>query len=197
LIGALAGRIGRPRADMLVHEALARADRTTLPSDADGLVAFTKAHLIDDLVTVLGVREAFLLLDDLGNMASGRHPVAARAPQGPVAVVDPDRLRRSDVARALISRGFAVVTADNLQEGASLSPRPAVFVLAYEPSLGHELMNLFADREPPAIVLRSCPSTLLAAPMLERAGFAVHEHVPTSTPTEILRAVERALRRSA
>jgi len=196
LLDALARRVGSPRARFILGEALARTDRTVLPEDVGDLIAFTKAHLIDDLVGVLGVHDALMLLEELGTAPSGvqRIPATGPAPAA-IALVDHDRLRRADMARALIGRRFDVQVADDLHAAATLLPRPAVFVVEYGPSLGSDLRRAFGNAQPPAIVLRLCASLMLAIRALEQASVAVHEHAPAGTPSEIVRAVERALRR--
>jgi hypothetical protein len=111
-------------ARMLLQAALYEAGRSSLPEDPRALLAFSRAHLTGPLREELGPRVAEAVLDDLarqlGAASSPRLQTAARVPASatvPVAaarrptvvVIDPDRLSRAGLARALVTAACDVI----------------------------------------------------------------------------------------
>jgi hypothetical protein len=196
LVERLAARIDPARAKELVEEALERTGRADAPDDPDELLAFAKAHLIDDLVAAVGARAVSAFLDDLRESARLISGVRARDLQtarGVVALVDNDLFRRAGTARLLLARKLEVVVASRLEDLFTTPLRPEVLILEHDEALSAGLYVLLAQAKfSPTIVLRSREPDA-AREMLGRAGVDKYELVSSTAPGDLVAAVERLL----
>ncbi len=194
----LATRIGDARASQLVGDALERSGRSEVPDHLDDLLAFTKAHLIDDLVAALGGREVSSFFDDLESAARLASGVRRSSPhdevRAVVGVIDHDVFRRANTARQLIARKMQVLVLHQLEELIEETARPDVLVLDEEDALSGALFRVLSlPSFDPAIVVRS--ASQLAASALAHAGVRAYELMANHAPAELAMAVERTLAR--
>lgn len=194
----LAERIGPASAERVVNEALARSAREAVPCDADDLLAFTKAHLIDDLVTTIGARAVPGFLDDLHESARLRSGVRLSGTSDDVvaviALIDNDVFRRANTARQLIARRMQVIALHKLEDLIQESTRPDVIVLEESDALSPALFRVLSlPSFDPAIVLLAAEGNGTRA--LAHAGVAIFETTNTKAPADIASAVERVLLR--
>jgi hypothetical protein len=193
----LAARIGEGQAARVVSDALDRSGRTEVPDHLDDLLSFTKAHLMGDLVVLLGGRDVsgFLTeLQDAARLASGVRPTMASQDRGTVALIDRDVFRRANTARQLIARKLQVLAIHKLEDLITDSLRPDVILLEEEDALSPALTQVVAlPGYNPAMVLRG--ATPAATRALTRAGVTVFEATSTNGPPELALAVERVLAR--
>jgi len=201
LIEKLSARTGKSIASKIVNEALERSGRTDAPEDPEDLVAFVKAHLIDDLVETIGGREVAGFLDELSDAAlvvSGvrrRDPSSARAT---VVLVDGDLFRRAGLARSLVARRLNVIPAGALTELLNTSARPRVLIVDHEEALSAAFLIVLSQPGfRPSVVMRTKEPPAAAMQTLERAGVDVYEIVSTTIQADMINAVERVLERTA
>jgi hypothetical protein len=197
LVDRLATRVDPARAKQLVDEAIERTGRSAAPDDPDELLAFAKAHLIDDLVAAIGPRAVSGFLDDLregARLISGVRARDQETARALVALVDNDLFRRAGTARLLLARNLEVVVANKL-EGLFATPfRPEVLVLEHDEALSAALFILLAQPKfRPAIVVRTKEHPDAAAGILEKAGVEKFEIIATTAPADAVAAVERLL----
>ena len=196
LVDRLSTRVEPARAKQLVDEAIVRAGRSEPLDDPDELLSFAKAHLIDDLVAAVGAREVSAFLDDLRESARLISGVRSREPntaRGVIALVDNDLFRRAGSARLLLARHLEVVVANHLEDLATTPLRPEVLILEQDEALSAGLFLLLANPKfRPAIVIRTRDPGA-AMQILERAGVERYEIVATTTPADMVAAVERLL----
>ena len=104
-------------AQAAIDRALADAGRTELPESGPELLAFVRAHLLPILSSDIGPRLTMALLDDFvakHEARSGVREKEARAPhRRSVLLVDPDRVGRPALARALLRAGCHVTVVDS------------------------------------------------------------------------------------
>jgi hypothetical protein len=198
LFQKLAGRIGERRAAQVVDAALERSGRTEVPDHLDDLLSFTKAHLMGELVAVLGARDVsgFLTeLQDAARLASGVRPTSSPPEvRGIVAVIDRDVFRRANTARQLISRKLQVLAIHSLDDLLTDALRPDVILLEEEDALSPTLFRVLSQAHfDPAVVLRA--ETPAATRMLVTAGIKIFEATSSNAPLELALAVERVLTR--
>lgn len=196
----LAARVGEATAGRLIAEALARSARHEVPTDVEDLLSFTKAHLIDDLVTAIGARAVPAFLDELREAARLRSGVRSTARddsemRAVVALLDRDVFRRANTARQLIARKLQVLAIHKVDDLITEGARPDVIILdedaMYSPGLFRVLSLQGFD---PAIVLAARDEET-GRRALENAGVAVYEVTTTHTPVELAAATDRVLSR--
>jgi hypothetical protein len=194
----LAARIGDARAAQLVESALDRSGRSEVPDHLDDLLSFTKAHLMGELVAVLGARDVsgFLTeLQDAARLASGVRPTSSEAQtRAVVALIDRDVFRRANIARQLITRRMQVVVIHALEDILAEGLRPDVVLFEEEDALSPTLFRVLSQPGfDPAIVVRSGAGAATRA--LAHAGIRVFEATASNAPLELALAVERVLTR--
>jgi hypothetical protein len=194
----LAERIGEANAARLITEALARSARDEIPCDADDLLNFTKAHLIDDLVTAIGARAVSGFLDDLREAARLRSGVRTSSGSDEViaivAIVDRDVFRRANTARQLIARRMQVLALQKLEDLLTESTRPDVVIVEEADALSPGLFRILSlPGFDPAIVLLAPEGSGTRA--LAHAGVGVFEATGSNSPVDIASVVERVLLR--
>ena len=198
----LAARVGDANAARLIEDALARSAREEVPSDVEDLLSFTKAHLIDDLVTAIGARAVHAFLDDLREAARTRSGVRTTprdesSMRAIVALLDPDVFRRANIARQLIAKKLQVLAIHKVDDLLAHAPsaRPDVILLDAEAASSAALFRVLSlpNYDPGVVVMASDESTGRRA--LENAGVAIFEVTASKVPAELAAAVDRVLAR--
>lgn len=195
----LAACLGEANASRVLEEALERSGREEVPIDVDDLLAFTKAHLIDDLVTAIGGRAVSGFLDELRDAARIRSGVRTSRPdESPIAVVavlDRDVFRRASTARQLIARKMQIIALHKLDDLLTEAVRPDVIVLEPDDATSTALFRVLSlpGFDPAFVLLAADPAPGRRA--LLHAGVAVLETTNSTVPAEIAATVERALGR--
>lgn len=198
LVQLLGPRVGDDRASAMVASALEAAGRSEAPHDADELLAFVRAHLVDDLLRLLGARALAPFLDELE--ATVRLWSGVRVPRhdearGLVAIVERDRFAGAALARTLVQRRLDVVVVEQLDQlGGPTSPDVVVVDVAAAASVAIFRVLTVRGRAP-AILFRTRGEPDDALRLLERAGVDVYEIMTASAPAELADAVDRLLTR--
>jgi CheY-like chemotaxis protein len=107
-------------AQAVIDRALADGGRTELPVSGPELLAFFRAHLVPILSVDIGARVTMALLDDFIAKHEARSGVrdkdARDARRRAVLLVDPDRVGRPALARALLRARCHVAVVDSAQQ---------------------------------------------------------------------------------
>lgn len=178
-----------------VAHALAKAGREHLPAAGPELIGFVRVHLVAILTGELGARLTLALLDDLAAelgldaeepesrvrarssapAASARRPIARldlRASVTPepgpmlgVLVVDPDKISRPALARALLRARWSVTMVDSPAEVALAHEQGADFgaaLVTMQHPLAYPIVREIVDRYPAAAVVVRCSDVVAA-----------------------------------
>ena len=118
ILASAYGSIGD--AQTVIGRALEEGGRTELPTSEPELLAFVRAHLLPILSADIGARLTMALLDDFiakHEVRSGvRDKKAPEARRRSVILVDPDRVGRPAIARALLRAGCHVAAIDSTRQ---------------------------------------------------------------------------------
>ena len=208
-----------------VAHALAQAGRAELPADGAELLGFVRAHLVAILTSELGPRLTITLLDDLatrldpgpadaisevraatappfsGPRPAGEHPTSSR-PSGQLGVlgvllIDPNRVARTALARALLRARWNVTVVDTHAELLLVLDAGEHFAVALVDTRHPEAMELLgtlAVRHPGvSVVARTYdPAHLRGA--LEKLGVTRFDLRSADAPAEeLVDAIRRTL----
>jgi hypothetical protein len=213
---------GSETAKKVMAAALADAKRTELPEASGDIVAFVRAHLSPILAREIGPRLTMALVDDLLVQLEAppspsspppssmprpvarvalRPSVSMRARGGKakqaVLLVDPDRVGRTTLARALLRARWDVTVIDSKAELdevlAGAEPIDAVIVDAQHASARAVIETLGVARPQIAVVARSNDAAKTGG-ILGDAGFTRFVVCPRDAQSDvIIEAVRRAL----
>lgn len=124
----------REDAQAVIDRALADGGRTELPASGAELLAFVRAHLLPILSADIGPRLTMALLDDFVAKHEARSGVRDRespeARRRSVMLVDPDRIGRPAIARALLRAGCNVTVVDSARQLEELAAAGETFDVA-------------------------------------------------------------------
>jgi hypothetical protein len=210
-----------------IAHALAQAGRDALPPTGPEIVAFARAYLMSILTGELGPRLTLALLDDLiekldpppAEPGSGVTPRSSVPPGSmprriaridfrptltpaevaalTVVVVDPDKIRRPVIARALLRAKWSVRVVDTPAELALAHEEGERFAAALV-DLDHLAVQPILDeivaRYPEAVVIVRCADPMRAHVLLGHMGVA-HFDVRSvdAPPEELIDAVRKTL----
>jgi CheY-like chemotaxis protein len=193
----LASVFGSPQeAQATIDRALADGGRTELPASAPELLAFLRAHLLPILSADIGPRLTMALLDDFvakHEARSGVRDKEAKARRRAVVLVDPDRVSRPALARALLRAGCHVTVVESAQELEALADAGETVDVAIV-DLKHParlpLLGLLVERFPLARLLVRSDAGEDTTDLLQGLGatrFAVvSRHVPVRELVEVI-----------
>jgi hypothetical protein len=204
-----------------VAQALARTGRRELPATGPELLAFVQAHLLTPLSDEIGPRLTLALVDDLVALLDPGAVPVPRAPADPpahapgsatrpgswprvrgirlaVLLVDPDRVGRAELARALLRAGWNVTLVDTVADlGVALqdeAPVDAVLVDASHFAAQAILAELVRRRPHVALVARSVDAARTRA-LLGPLGLTRLSVCPRGAPAgTLIDALKRAAR---
>ncbi len=211
----------------LVERALRDSGRDTLPATGPELVAFVRAHVVRSLTAEIGPRLTLALLDDLldrldpqpqsptsgvrqrrsSPTVSTRNPIAkldlrpsetpAPAPALALLVVDPDRIGRPALARALLRAGWAVTVVDTPSDLATAQEAGEDFAVALVTEthpLSVPIVQELGRRYPHAFVLvRSGDAHRARERFASLAPGQLELRSSDAPPEELVDAVRRTL----
>jgi CheY-like chemotaxis protein len=187
-------------AQMALARALADGDRTDLPASGPELLAFVRAHLLPILSADIGARLTMALLDDFiakHEVRSGvrsKEPTVARrkVPESGsvnVILVDPDRIGRPAVARALLRAGCHVTAVDStrqLEELSAAGEKVDVAIVDVMHPARLAMLEGIVERFPEARLVVRSDSGEGTRDLLNGLGAARFEIVPRHTPARVL-----------
>ena len=177
-------------AQAALDRALVDAARTELPPGGPELLAFVRAHLLPILSAAVGPRLTMAMLDDFvakHEARSGERSSKDR-PLG-VVVVDPDRVGRPALARALLRAGCHVTVVDctaDLDELASWGGTVDVAVVDVTHPGRLVLLEAIVDRFPQARLVARSDAGASTQDLLQSLGVARFEVVPRDVPVRAL-----------
>jgi len=187
-------------AQAALDRALADGDRTELPTSGPELLAFVRAHLLPILSADIGARLTMALLDDfvakheVRSGVRGKEPTVARraAPEtgaANVILVDPDRVGRPAVARALLRAGFHVTAIDStrqLEELSAAGEKVDVAIVDVLHPARLALLEGIVERFPEARLVVRSDSGEGTRDLLQGLGAARFDILPRHTPVRVL-----------
>jgi hypothetical protein len=211
-------------AHAVVSHALAMASRDALPATGSELLAFARAYLVGPLTAAVGPRMTVALIDDLVDQLdphpgapdsgirihdsapapSARRPIArmdvrksgtppAAATLG-IVVVDPDKVTRPALARALLRAKWSVTVVDSPAELAQAQGDGDDFsaaLIALHHPLAHAIVRELVARYPSVAVIARCEGAHVAHEKLRDLSIAKLEVHSCDAPPETLVAIIR------
>lgn len=190
----LTSAYGTPEdARTVIERALVDARRTELPDTVPELLAFVRAHLVPILSSDVGPRLTMALLDDFVAKYEPRSGVRDKEAPEPrrrsVVLVDPDRIGRPALARALLRAGCHVTVVDSpaqLEELAAAGEAIDVAVVDVMHPARLPLLEAIVERFPGARLVVRSDSGEDTHDLLGGLGAARFEVVPRLTPVRTL-----------
>lgn len=180
-------------AQAAMGRALADGQRSELPASIPELLAFVRAHLLPILSVDIGARLTMALLDDFIAKHEPRSGVRDKetpeAGRSCVILVDPDRVGRPAIARALLRAGCHVAAIDStrqLDELAEASETVNVAVVDVMHPARLALLEGIVERFPGARLVVRSDSEQGTRDLLNGLGAARFEIVPRHTPVRVL-----------
>jgi CheY-like chemotaxis protein len=191
LLGSAYGSTDDARA--VIDRALANGGRTDLPTAGPELLVFLRAHLVPILSTDIGARLTMTLLDDFIAKQEARSGVrdkdAPEARRRTVLLVDPDRVGRPAIARALLRAKCHVMVVDSAQQleelAASGEPIDVAVVDVMHPARLALLVGIVESFPEARLVVRS-DSGDDTRDLLHGLGATRFEVVARHTPARVL-----------
>lgn len=190
----LASAYGAPEdARAVIERALVDAGRTELPDTGPELLAFVRAHLVPILSADVGPRLTMALLDDFVAKHEARSGVrdkeAPETRRRSVLLVDPDRVGRPALARALLRAGCHVTVVDaprQLEELAAAGEPVDVAVIDVMHPARLPLLEGIVERFPGARLVVRSDSAEDTRDLLAGLGASRFEVVARLTPVRTL-----------
>lgn len=190
----LTSAYGAPEdANAAIDRALEEGGRTELPDSASELLAFVRAHLVPILSADIGPRLTMALLDDFIAKHEARSGVREREAPDPrrlgVVLVDPDRVGRPALARALLRAGCHVTVVDSagqLEELSAAGEKVDVAVVDVMHPARLALIEGIIERFPHARLVVRSDSGEDTRDLLGGLGATRFEIVPRVTPLRTL-----------
>jgi CheY-like chemotaxis protein len=191
LLGSAYGSIEDAQA--VIDGALANGGRDELPESGPELLAFLRAHLVPILSADIGARVTMALLDDFIAKHEARSGVrdkeAPEARRLSVLLVDPDRVGRPAIARALLRARCHVMVVDSAQEleelaGAGEALDIAVVDVMHPARLA--LLVGLVERFPEARIIVRSDSGDDTSDLLHGLGATRFQVVARHTPVRVL-----------
>jgi hypothetical protein len=220
LVSMLEMALGAPEAvQSVLSHALVLAGRDDLPVTGAEIVAFVRGHLLTPLSDALGPRLTMALVDDLAAQldpssssnepsippSSMPRPVVRRAEMRSsaralarlgVILVDPDRVGRAGLARAMLRARWDVTVVDSLADLKTMresgDPVDAAVVDAAHP-VAQAIVEALAREHPEVIVVARSADAIRTRALLSHLGltrFDVRSH--DAPAEELIDAVKRA-----
>ncbi len=194
LTALLSSAYGAPEdAQAVIERALADGGRAELPSSGPELVAFVRAHLLPILSADIGPRLTMALLDDFVAKHEARSGVrdkeAPEARRRSVILVDPDRIGRPAVARALLRAGCHVTVVDSARQLEELAAAGEAFDVAIVDAMHPARLPLLegiVERFPGARLVVRSDAGEGASELLQGLGAKRFEVLPRHTPVRTL-----------
>lgn len=194
LAALLASAYGSPEeARVVVDRALTVAGRTDLPAAGPELLAFVRAHLLPILSADIGPRLTMALLDDFvakHEERSGVRDKGAPASRRPsVVLVDPDRVGRPALARALLRAGCHVTVVDSahqLEEIAAAGEVVDVAIVDVMHAARLPLLEGIVEHFPSARLVVRSDAEEGTSDLLQGLGARRFEIVPRGTTAQAL-----------
>lgn len=194
LASLLASAYGVPEdAQAAIERALEDGGRTELPEAGPELLAFVRAHLVPILSSDIGPRLTMALLDDFVARHEARSGVrdkeATEARRRSVVLVDPDRIGRPALARALLRAGCHVTVVDapgQLEELSAAGEKVDVAVVDVMHPARLPLLEAIIERFPQARIVVRTDSGEDTGDLLTGLGATQFDVVPRLTPLRVL-----------
>lgn len=181
-------------AQAAIERALVDAGRTELPECGPELLAFLRAHLVPILSSDIGPRLTMALLDDFIAKHEARSGVrdkeaAPETRRRSVLLVDPDRVGRPAIARALLRAGCHVTVVDSplqLEDLSAAGEKVDVAVVDAMHPARLPLLEAIIERFPAARLVVRSDSEEGTRDLLTGLGASRFEVVPRLTPLRTL-----------
>jgi CheY-like chemotaxis protein len=180
-------------AQAVIDRALVDGGRTELPASGPELLAFLRAHLVPILSADIGARVTMTLLDDFIAKHEARSGVrdkeAPEARRLAVLLVDPDRVGRPAIARALLRARCHVAVVDSaqqLEDLAAVGEAVDVAVVDVMHPARLALLVGIVERFPGARIVVRSDSGEDTRDLLHGLGATRFEVVPRHTPVRVL-----------
>jgi CheY-like chemotaxis protein len=191
LLGAAYG--STEDAQSVIDRALMDGGRTELPTSGPELLAFLRAHLVPILSVDIGARVTMALLDDFIAKQEARSGVrdkdVSEARRRTVLLVDPDRVGRPAIARALLRARCYVAVVDSppqLEELAAAGETVDVAVVDVMHPARLALLVGIVERFPDARIIVRSDSGDETRDLLHGLGATRFDVVPRHTPVRVL-----------
>lgn len=180
-------------AQAVIERALVDGGRSELPASGPELLAFVRAHLVPILSSDIGPRVTMTLLDDFIAKHEARSGVrdkeARETRRRSVLLVDPDRVGRPALARALLRGGCHVTVVDSaaqLEELSAAGERVDVAVVDAMHPARLPLLEGIVERFPGARLVVRSDSGDDTRDLLTGLGATRFEVIPRSTSLRVL-----------
>jgi CheY-like chemotaxis protein len=191
LLGSAYGSIDDAQA--VIDRALEDGERAELPTSGPELLAFLRAHMVPILSADIGARVTMALLDDFIAKHEARSGVrdkeAPEARRLAVLLVDPDRINRPALARALLRARCHVEVVDSaleLEELAAAGERLDVVVVDVMHPARLALLVGIVERFPDARIIVRSDSGDETNDLLHGLGATRFQVVPRHTAIRVL-----------